>query len=89
MYYTQTWMNVVWVQRDVNTSVRTLTEDLNVDVQKVNFYMSMADPVSVSDDDSEFCLWVVKNSKKLHQIVCVNTRLKSRTEVLRTHISHP
>ena len=52
MYYTQTWMSVVWVQRDVNTSVRTLTEDLNVDVQKVNFYMSMADPVSVSDDDS-------------------------------------
>ena len=52
MYYTQTWMSVVWVQRDVNTSVRTLTEDLNVDVQKVNFYMSMADPVLVSDDDS-------------------------------------
>ena len=63
MYYTQTWMNVGWVQRDVNTSVRTLTEDLNVDVQKVNFYMSMADPVSVSDDDSEFCLWVVKTAK--------------------------
>ena len=52
MYYTQTWMSVVWVQRDVNTSARTLTEDLNVDVQKVNFYMLMADPVSVSDDDS-------------------------------------
>ena len=52
MYYTQTWMSVVWVQRDVNTSVRTLTEDLNVNVQKVNFYMSMADPVLVSDDDS-------------------------------------
>ena len=51
MYYTQTWMNVVWVQRDVNMSVRTLTEDLNVDVQKVNFYMSMADPVLVSDDE--------------------------------------
>ena len=56
MYYTQTWMSVVWVQRDVNTSVRTLTEDLNVDVQKVNFYMSMADPVLVSDDDSIFGL---------------------------------
>ena len=56
MYYTQTWMSVVWVQRDVNTSVRTLTEDLNVDVQKVNFYMLMADPVLVSDDDSIFGL---------------------------------
>ena len=52
IYYTQTWMSVVWVQRGVNTSVRTHTEDLNVDVQKVNFYISMADPVLVSDDDS-------------------------------------
>ena len=56
MYYTQTWMNVVWVQRDVSMSVRTHMEDLNVDVQKVNFYMSMADPVLVSDDDSIFGL---------------------------------
>ena len=52
MYYTQTWMSVVWVQRDVSTSVKTHMEGLNVDVQKVNFYMLMADPVSVSDDDS-------------------------------------